>query len=211
MKAKLAGTITFAFLVLSMVAADAATNAVVRFEDVEKEDILSFSKEEKKVLRETELGGIKTTNWKNDDREKFMVLEINSYQAGRDDAMQGHRISIAVEVTDKAKNTYLATIIADQPAPESIYTGEDRWEFRMPEGDLERPKITAYAVQYGIMDEDTYVILDEDYDDVDSMEELKERTTTPLPGNVVLRNYYTIDDPTQGTTEMGKTVRAVRE
>jgi hypothetical protein len=178
--------------------ADAATNEVKRLKELGKEESVGLSKDELKKIGEAQIAAIRNGREKSTQTDKkYQTLEVNTLQS--QDEMPGFRICVAVELTDKSKKTYLAEFTANQPdGLDSEYVGQDYWKLYLPEGDLEKLKITAYAVQYGFMDENTFLIIDEQYDHVKSMDELKSRTTTPLPGSIRLSHYHMYADSTSG-------------
>jgi hypothetical protein len=185
------------------------TNEVVWFGQVEEEN-LGFDEDVYKTLKRVKISGVKTDTWKNDARERYEVLEIQTYQSGFEEVVPGYRIHIVAEIIDKAKNTYLVEWTAQQPdGQDSEYIGEDFWQLYMKHGDLVQPKLNGYAVHYGIMDDqdgyidgsDRYVVLAAEYDDVDSMEQLLARTTNTFSGEVFLKHYYLYDDDDEGETE----------
>jgi hypothetical protein len=72
----------------------------------------------------------------------------------------------------------------------------------MPHGDIERLKISGYMVRYGIMDDDTFVLLAEEEDHSEKMlEGVKNQTTHLFSGTVRMRHYYMYDDSNDGVTE----------
>ena len=161
-----------------------------------------FSEKELKTLKkETQIGGVRSNTIKNKKREKIETLEIETYR--NEDYPTGFRIYVAVEIQDKEKNTYLVEYAGNQREVDSDFLGEEYWTLEIPWGDMERPKVSAYAIHYGIMDEDeeTFILLAEDYDDVDSMEELTARTTTPFPGTCQMTYYFIYDDEAEGSSE----------
>ncbi len=163
-----------------------------------------INKDDMKVMtRETEILGVRTDTEKNDDREKFEVLEINSEQ--NDDLAEAYdfQIRIAAELTDANKKSYLVKYVGNQPKGfDSEYIGENFWQLWVPYNDVDRPKFTAYAIQFGVNDDDgKFIILSEDYDDVKSMSELIERTTNDYSGNIVLKHTYIYDDEDDGEQE----------
>jgi hypothetical protein len=170
-----------------------------------------LSKDELKRLQDVEIAGTRIDTWKNDDREKFEVLEVNTNQ--NQDDTTGFRIRLAVELTDNKKNRYLVEFTGNAPEGyDSNYEGEDYWQLRMAYGDLGRPKITGFAVQYGIMDGEAFIPLAEEFDDVKTFDELTKRTTTPFPNQVRLWHYYMFDDQTEGSMESTPSnVRAFKE
>jgi hypothetical protein len=64
----------------------------------------------------------------------------------------------------------------------------------LPHGDLGRLKISAYAIQYGVLDEDTFILLAEDFDDVESIAALKERSPNLFPNEATLKHYHIYDN-----------------
>jgi hypothetical protein len=168
-------------------------------------------RELKRIQRAVDIGGVSDDTWKNDDRERFEELEINTFQDI--EYTSGFRIRLAVELTDKEKNRYIVKFTGDGPdGYDSEYQGEDFWLLRMAHGDLQRLKISGYAVQYGIMDGETFIPLAEEYDDVETFEELTERDAIAFTNTVRLLHYYMYDDLTEGYMESSpRRVRAVRE
>jgi hypothetical protein len=170
-----------------------------------------LSKDALKQLEDAEIAGIRDDTIKNDDRKKIELLEINTFQ-NEDDDGEGFRIRVVVELKDKAKNLYIADFTGDRSGDiDSEYTGEDYFRFLMYHEDLLQLKVTGYAIQYGFMDDETFILLAEDYDDVKTLEELTERTKTPFPGKVVLKHYYMYDDVDAGESEsIPQNIRKIR-
>lgn len=161
----------------------------------------AFDEKELKMLKkESSIDNVRDDTIKNKDREKIETVEVTCVR--NEDYQENFRIYIYVEIQDRAKNTYLVEFAANQREVDSDFLGEEYWLLEMPHGELENPKVSAYAIQYGIVDEDgTFVLLSEEYDDVDSVDELKERTTTPFPGKCHLNFCYLYDDSSEGATE----------
>lgn len=170
-----------------------------------------LSKDDLKRLREVDVAGIREDTVKNDDREKSEVLAVNTFQ-NEDDDGPGFRMRVVIELTDKAKTKYLVQFTGDRPdGLDSEYTGEDYWAVSMPHGELDRLKITGYLVQYGFMDDDTFILLAEEEDDSEDMlEGVRARTTRSFPGRVRLKHYYMFIDETEGMLEsMPQSLRAI--
>jgi hypothetical protein len=168
-----------------------------------------LSKDAKKRLKDVEIAGIRIDTDKNEDRKKIEVLEINTFQ-NEDDDGEGFRMRVVVELKDKEKNLYIVDFTADRPSDlDSEYTGEDYWFLDMYHEELKQLKVTDYAVQYGFMDGEEFILLADDYDDVKTLDELTERTKTPFPGKIRLKHYYMYDDIDEG--EIESVVRTLRE
>ncbi len=160
-------------------------------------------KELKKLEKSVKISSVVDETIRNEEREKVEVVKFYTYQ-DRGDPKKNYtyRIRVAVELTDKKKNTCFARVekaqgkVCERGSQITDYLGRDEWEMHIPHGDLERPKITAYAIQYGVLSDGEFLVLAEDYDDVDSLEELVERTTTRLEEVKTLahRFWYTDHD-----------------
>jgi hypothetical protein len=110
---------------------------------------------------------------------KVEVVEI--FFSSDVEVPEGIVFRIAVEFTDKEKNTYLVEKVSKYGRFSETYVGEGYWKLKMPNGSLERLKITGYAAENGVMDGKKFVPFNGDYDDVKTYEELTSRTTTPFP------------------------------
>jgi len=142
-----------------------------------------------KLERSVKISSVNDETIKGDDKVKIEVLKISTYQ--NEDDKYNFRMRIVVELEDRGKNTYFAKLERAQgDMGGDDYTGEDNWKFQVSHGDLERPKISAYAIQYGIFQDGKFIVLAEDYDDVDTAEELTERTTTGLDQKPVILHQY---------------------
>lgn len=153
-----------------------------------------------------EIGGVRSDTWKNEDRKKYELLEVNTFQS-EDDLlnydMSRFRMRLAVELTDAEKNTYLVKFTGNAPGHyDSEYQGEDYWSLYMEYGELDRLKVSGYVVQYGIMDEGSFVPLVEEQDDaVEMRDRVRKGETRLFPGKVYLRHHYMYDDSNEGVTE----------
>lgn len=128
------------------------------------------------------IGSVTDTTIKNDADEKVTVLKFYTCQDERDKL--NYRMRVTIELTDKRGkgDSYFAQLSCKQRTPPIHYTGESDWEFQLPHGNLEKPKLTAYAVQYGFLEEGVFVPVAEKFDDVDSADEITDRTSSRLNG-----------------------------
>ena len=131
------------------------------------------------------IGSVNDSTIKNDADEKVTVLKFYTCQDERDKL--NYRMRVTIELTDNRGKggSYFAQLSCKQPTIPDEYTGETTWEFHLPHGALEKCKLTAYAVQYGFLEGDVFVPVDEKFDDVDSAEEITDRTTTRIEGKGV--------------------------
>jgi len=152
-------------------------------------------KELKKLAKSVKISSVVDETIKGDDREKIEVVKIYTYQNRKDPNVNfNYRIRVAVELTDREKNAYFARVERKQGSTHDDYIGKDEWGIQIPHGGLERPKVTAYAIQYGILNEGEFVVLAEDYDDVDTLEELMDRTTTRLEEVKDIQHWFWFTD-----------------
>ena len=156
-------------------------------------------KEMKRLKRYVRVDSVNDSTFRNKDREKIAILKFNTSQDERD--KEGYRVRVTVELTDKSKDSYYAQLMRNQAEVSSEYLGQDRWEFHVPHGELERPKVSAYVVEYGLMDEETFVPLAVEMDDVDSAEELIERCKARIDKGVKMKHGYLYRDDANGTQE----------
>ncbi len=136
-------------------------------------------KEMKKMKRSVKILSVSDRKIKNKKGEKVLLFKLNTYQ--NEDYTFKFRLRVTVEITDKNGDTYFSQAMKSQGGTCSDYYGEDYWEFQIDYGELERPKVTAFVLQYGIWHENEFLPLCEEFDDVDSLEELQERSTVRLP------------------------------
>jgi len=136
----------------------------------------------KKSLRnDIKIGSVTRNTIRNDEREKIERLKFHTYQDEQDDL--NYRIRITLELTSKTTGeAYFAQFACKQPSLPLEYTGQTTWEFQIPHGEVEKAKLTAYAIQYGFLEDGFFVPVAEKFDDVDSVEEITGRTTDRLEG-----------------------------
>ena len=149
-------------------------------------------KEIRTYRKDTEIGDVRISDFKNEDRKRSEVLEINTYR--NEDHQTNFQIHILAEVTDKNKDSYLVEYRANQSEVDSEFTGEEYYELYIPNGYLGKLKVTAFAVIYGVLLEGEFTSLAEEYDDVESVQELKIRTDRKFPLSVSLKHYHIYDN-----------------
>jgi len=177
--------------------------------------VLSFGelseKEIKQLKRDVQIAGVRDSTQRTEDRKKIEILQVNTFQNQDDSSI--YRIRLAVELRDKEKKKYIAEFTGDSSGDyDSEYEGEDYWELYMPYEDLEGLNVTAYAVQYGVMDGETFLPLAEVQKNYEKMMDgIAKETTSLFPTKVILFHYYMYDDSTDGSTEsISQRVKAVK-
>ena len=123
------------------------------------------------------------TDKKSSGEYEVLKIEFSSKQEGLGDIY----VRVAVEVTDKEKNTHLIEEMRKFPDDfDDKYVGEGYWELEIPYGSFDKLKISAYAVEFALKDGEEFVPFDADYDDVKTYEELTARTTKSFPNECTL-------------------------
>ena len=135
----------------------------------------------------TKIGTVNDTTLRDNDK-KFEVLKCSTNQDPRKKDLN-FRMRVTVELTDKAENTCWAQINREQGPVDKEYTGEDVWEFRIPHGEMEKPKVTAYAVQYGILKDGEFIPVAEKFSKVDTVEEITSKSANRIEFSQTLHYY----------------------
>ncbi len=145
------------------------------------------------------IGSVSDDTIEGDDDSKYEQLKF--YTTQYEDSVEDYAfyMRVTVELTEKkSKDSYFAQFARTQGDVDTEYTGEDNWEFVVAHGDLQKPKITAFVVQYGILvDKDgkkDFIILAEEMDDVDSLDELTKRSPNRLEQKPRILHQYSYRD-----------------
>jgi hypothetical protein len=139
----------------------------------------------------TKIGTVNDSTFRDNDK-KFEVLKFTTNQDPRKKDLN-FRVRVTVELTDKAENTCWAQINREQGPVDVEYTGEDVWEFHVPHGEMEKPKVTAYAVQYGILKDGVFVPVAEKFSKVDTVEEITSKSANRVEFTKTLHYYRYIN------------------
>lgn len=124
------------------------------------------------------IGSVEDNTVKNDAGEK---MEVIRFYTNRDENCDTRfRMRVTVEIEDKEGNTYFASLTEPHTGSGDDFTGKEKWEFEIPHGDLKRPKLSAYAIQSGVRHNGTFIPIAEEMDDVDSEEEIRERSSNRI-------------------------------
>lgn len=142
-----------------------------------------------KLSSTIKIGSVNIDTIRDDNGNKIEVIKFHTYQDERDKDLN-FRMRVTVEMTDKSDQTCFAQINREQGAVHEEYTGEDDWEFQLPYGDLERPKVSAYAIQYGIFDAGQFIPVVEAFKNCDSAEEITARTACRANFSQTLHYYW---------------------
>jgi hypothetical protein len=128
-----------------------------------------------KLSRSVKIGTINSDTIRDNDDKKIEVFKFHTYQDERDKNLN-FRVRVTVEMTDKSGQACFAQINREQGSLHEEYTGEDDWEFQIPHGEMDRPKVTAYVIQYGILEDGMFIPVAEKLSKTGSAEEITKRT-----------------------------------
>lgn len=122
------------------------------------------------------LAAVNDDDYEDEMENEYVMLTFRTSQ--KDDLKYKFVAKVFVEMEDKkTKTSCHAQAVKVKPGTGPDYNGTDRWRVLIPYGEMKRPKVSAYVVQYGVMDGGKFVLVTEDMDDVDSVDELLERTS----------------------------------
>lgn len=132
----------------------------------------------KKLRSGTHIGSSNIIDSRNDNKDKEFSLKFTTNQRTQDNRSLQMRITI--EVWDADKNLYYGQVVWPQGALVHSYNGQDDWEFKVTAAGLEKPKVTAYTIEYGDIFDGKFVALDEQFKRVDSADEITSRGKNTL-------------------------------
>jgi hypothetical protein len=160
-----------------------------------------ITKLKKELARRMKVEAVNDTTVDTPDG-KVELLKFRTRQDERKKDVE-YRIRVTVEMTAKDGKTVFAQFSREQGEVDVEYTGIDIWEFQVPHGDLNRPKITAYAIQYGILLDGEFVPVAEEFSrKLTGPDEITTRTTTRIEFSKKDHRYLFVDSE-------GETVESV--
>lgn len=127
------------------------------------------------------LSAVQTSSTETKAGLKVERLVFNTQQNGS--AKFAGAVQVFVELTDKdgriawgtARGGSSAGVVKGGEFAGTAYSGAVRWVFEAQHGDLKRPKVTGYVVEYGYFKGKEFICLDKQTYRTESKEELKER------------------------------------
>lgn len=134
------------------------------------------------------LSSVQTSSTETKDGGKVERFIFNTQQNGGGGKFPG-TVQIFVELTDKDGRVAWGKAKASSPAGQvkggefagTSYSGAVRWVFEALHGDLKRPKITGYVVEFGYQQGKEFTCFDKQYYRTESKEELVERNKASSP------------------------------
>ena len=136
-------------------------------------------------------------DFEDDDEKEWFILKFCTSQDDNDKSVQlSYRLRITVQLTDKKTDTVVFSqiewdkikIIGDMVG----YTGRTDWQFWIPFGEMKKPKLTAYVIEFGLKRDGYFVPVAVECDGVESAEEITEGGGSKVKMYHTLRNsiYY---------------------
>ena len=154
---------------------------------------LSVSGEVSKDLKRlVKIDSVRDSEKGSGTKKKLLLrVEFSSEEEG----LEAILVRIAVELTDKkTKQVYLAGEMKNFGEMPDGYVGEGYWELSMPYGDIDKLKLTAYVVEFGVMNGGAFVPFLTECDHAKSYDELTGRTAQKFPNQCKLIRMVLVDE-----------------
>ena len=146
------------------------------------------SDELERLQQTVKIDTIRDENYRDDDRKEFRILKFNTSQYEMD--KQDFHIRVTVEMKANGKLVYAQQLRQRKEITNTEYIGQDRWEFHIPFGDYAMPRITAYVIEYGIMDEGKFLPVAIETKNADTADDIVKRSSFPIEQNTLLKHAY---------------------
>lgn len=144
------------------------------------------------------INSVVESSGENRTGEDVEILKIHTIQQGKPFAG-----IVRVGVQMEGKNDKVAWGKAEATVPlgkvrSGSYKGMSAngsvdWTCQIGCKELKRPKIKAYAVEYGYMKSGEFIVLDSEYKKIDSFKELEENNEDSLPLKIAIHYLYYVD------------------
>jgi hypothetical protein len=120
--------------------------------------------------------GVNDDDFEDEYGKEYLVIKFCSRQDDSNTQRKPkYRMRFTAQVTDNKTKTVVVAqaekgirVVHDM----NSYTGRTEWEFRIPFGKMKKPKLTAYAVEFGLIEGGAFVPVAVDYKHADSAEEI---------------------------------------
>jgi hypothetical protein len=132
---------------------------------------------QKALKKELDMGSVVKSDFRDDTDQKFERIKLTTEQ-DEDGSFMG-TMRFTVELTDKAGETRWGQILRKQAKRPAEYDGKDEWTFEFPHGELDKPKMTAYALEYGWETDKVFTPVVQEFYKVESADEITARNKDP--------------------------------
>lgn len=146
----------------------------------------------KQLQRYVRVSSIRDQSVRDENRNKIQVISFFTTQSDQD--VENYAVRVTAELEDSDDNTYCVQKTGKQEVTSGYeYAGQDQWEVRIPEGDLSRPRISAYVIEYGKMEDSVFIPVVTENKGAETPEEIVNRCTNRLESGVSMWHsfYYT--------------------
>lgn len=120
--------------------------------------------------------GVNDDDVEDDNDNKFFVLKFCSRQDDNDKSViLNYWMHVTVRLTDRKTQTVVFAQAEQKSRPirdMTYYAGQTDWEYRIPFGQMKKPKLDAYAIEFGFRQDGNFVPVAVEYDDVEFAEEI---------------------------------------
>lgn len=123
------------------------------------------------------LGSVSKTDFRDPNDQKFEQVKLTTEQ-DEDDPFMG-TLRFTVELTDRDGEVRWGQILLKQAKRPAEYEGRDEWTFNFPHGDLNRPAISAYALEYGWEANKVFTPVRQEFYKCESADEITARNKDP--------------------------------
>jgi hypothetical protein len=181
-----------------------------------KESVALTSSQIKKLKRDTKFGEISLAvkELGNEPVGYYGKLSFDTYQpteasSGLDENYPKFMTRLLCELACDDGGTWLIEYAGQQSKTDEDYVGADEWQIFVKPETFKNCTISAYVLQYGMVNDGEFVPLVEKKKNVESGKELLARNLTKFPGKLTVRHSYTsVDDLGEETQSSFKVVKS---
>jgi len=131
----------------------------------------------KLLKKQLSLGSVTRSDFRDDKDMKNERVKLVTEQ-DEDSPFLG-TLRFTVEMTDKAGEIWWGQSSKVQGKHSAEYDGKDEWTFDFPHGALDKPKMTAYALEYGFETNKVFTPVVQKFYNVESADEITSRNKDP--------------------------------
>jgi hypothetical protein len=131
----------------------------------------------KKLKKQLSMGSVVKNDFRDEKDQKWERIKVTTEQE-KDSPFMG-AMRFTVEMTDKEGKTICGQKVQPQAKHPAEYAGRDEWTFDFPHGDLDKPKITAYALEYGWETNKVFTPVIQEFNKSESAGEILARNNDP--------------------------------
>jgi hypothetical protein len=131
----------------------------------------------KLLKKQISLGAVVKSDFRDAKDQKWERVKVSTEQ-DQDSPFMG-TMRFTVELTDRAEQTTCGQVLKLQGKHPSGYDGKDEWTFEIPHGTMEKPKITAYSLEYGWETNKVFTPVRQVFYKAESADEIMERNKNP--------------------------------